>query len=70
LRRDIYVTAAAGGSIALLVADGLGVPRLVATGIAIIVGFGLRALAIRFDIFLPVFRPRPGRMPGHRGEVR
>ena len=70
LRRDIYVTAAAGGSIALLVADGLGVPRLAATGIAIVVGFGLRALAIRFDIFLPVFRPRPGRMPGHRGEVR
>jgi len=70
LRRDIYVTATAGGSIVLLVAEGLGVPRLVATSIAIIVGFGLCAMAIRFDVCLPVFRPRPGRMPGHRGEAR
>jgi uncharacterized membrane protein YeiH len=70
LRRDIYVTAAASGSIALLVADGVGVPRLAATGIAIGFGFGLRAMAIRFDLFLPVFKPRPGRMPGHRGEVK
>jgi uncharacterized membrane protein YeiH len=69
LRRDIYVTAAAFGSIALLVADGAGLSRLVATGIAIGIGFGLRAGAIRFDLFLPVFRPRPGRIPGQHGEV-
>jgi hypothetical protein len=47
-------------------ADGAGLPQLAATAIAIVIGFGLRALAIRFDIILPVFRPRPGRMPGHR----
>ncbi len=64
LRRDIYVTAAAFGSIALLVADGVGLPKLAATGVAIGIGFGLRACAIRFDLFLPVFRPRPGRIPG------
>ncbi|WP_430465255.1 trimeric intracellular cation channel family protein [Tabrizicola sp.] len=69
LRRDIYVTAAAFGSIALLVADGLGLSRLVATGIAIGIGFGVRAGALRFDLVLPVFRPRPGRIPGQRGEV-
>ena len=69
LRRDIYVTAAAFGSIALLVADGVGLPKLAATGVAIGIGFGLRACAIRFDLFLPVFRPRPGRIPGLRGEV-
>lgn len=69
LRRDICVTAAACGSIALLVADGVGISRLVATGIAIGIGFGLRAGAIRFDLFLPVFRPRPGRIPGQRGNV-
>lgn len=69
LRRDIYVTAAAFGSIALLVADGVGLPKLAATGVAIGIGFGLRACAIRFDLFLPVFRPRPGRIPGQRGEV-
>lgn len=69
LRRDIYVTAAAFGSIALLVADGLGLSRLAATGIAIGRGFGVRAGALRFDLYLPVFRPRPGRIPGHWGEV-
>lgn len=69
LRRDIYVTASACGSVAFLLADAAALPRLVATGLAIIAGFGLRACAIRFDLFLPVFRPRPGRMPGHRGEV-
>lgn len=69
LRRDVYVTAAAFGSIARLVADGLGLSRLAATGIAIGRGFGVRAGALRFDLYLPVFRPRPGRIPGHRGEV-
>jgi uncharacterized membrane protein YeiH len=70
LRRDIYVTASACGAVAFLLGDAAGLPRLAVTGIAILTGFGLRACAIRFDLFLPVFRPRPGRMPGHRGEVR
>jgi uncharacterized membrane protein YeiH len=70
LRRDIYVTAAVLGAIAYGLADAAGLPRLDATAIAICAGFGLRACAIRFDLFLPVFRPRPGRMPGHRGEVK
>jgi uncharacterized membrane protein YeiH len=69
LRRDIYVTAAALGSVVFLVAEGFGLPRLAAMGLAVSAAFGLRALAIRFDIYLPVFRPRPGRVPDSRGEV-
>lgn len=69
LLRDINVTAAAFGSITLLVADGIGLSRLAATVLAFGADSGLRACAIRFDLFLPVFRPRPGRMHGHRGAV-
>lgn len=70
LRRDIYVTAAVLGSATYVLAVTLGIPGPAATALAIGTGFGLRACAIRFDLFLPIFRPRPGRMPGHRGEVR
>lgn len=70
LRRDIYVTAAVLGSATYVLANEAGAPGPAATVLAVGVGFGLRACAIRFDLFLPIFRPRPGRMPGHRGEVR
>jgi uncharacterized membrane protein YeiH len=70
LRRDIYVTAAVFGSITYVMADAAGMPGTWTTAVAIGAGFGLRACAIRFDLFLPIFRPRPGRMPGHRGEVK
>jgi uncharacterized membrane protein YeiH len=70
LRRDIYVTAAVLGSSTYVAADAFGLTGTVATAAAITTGFVLRACAIRFDLFLPIFRPRPGRMPGHRGEVR
>lgn len=70
LRRDIYVTAAVLGSTTYVLASALGVPGPAATIMAIGAGFSLRACAIRFDLFLPIFRPRPGRIPGHRGEVR
>jgi len=70
LRRDVYVTAAVLGSATYVLAITLGMPGPAATAMAIGAGFGLRACAIRFDLFLPIFRPRPGRMPGHRGEVR
>lgn len=69
LRRDIYVTAAVFGSVTYVLADAFGLPKPTTTAIAVAAGFGLRACAIRFDLFLPIFRPRRGRMPGHRGEV-
>lgn len=69
LRRDIYVTAAVLGSLTYVGCDAAGLPGPLTTAIAIAAGFALRACAIRFDLFLPIFRPRPGRMPGHRGEV-
>lgn len=63
LRRDIYVTAAVLGSVTYVVGVSLGFPEFTATLAAIAAGFGLRACAIRYDLYLPVFRPRPGRMP-------
>lgn len=69
LRRDIYVTAAVFGSGTNVLANAIGIPGPAATFLALGAGFGLRACAIRFDLFLPIFRPRPGRIPGHRGEV-
>lgn len=70
LRRDIYVTAAVFGSVTYVMADTFGLSGPATTAVAVAAGFGLRACAIRFDLFLPIFRPKPGRMPGHRGEVR
>jgi uncharacterized membrane protein YeiH len=70
LRRDIYVTAAVFGSGTYVLASAIGVPDSSGTVLAVCAGFGLRACAIRFDLFLPIFRPKPGRMPGHCGEVR
>lgn len=61
LRRDIYVTAAVFGSVTYVLADALGLSGPATTTVAVAAGFGLRACAIRFDLFLPVFRPRPGR---------
>lgn len=63
------MTAAVLGSVTYVLADAVGLPGPATTAVAIGAGFGLRAMAIRFDLFLPIFRPRPGRMPGHRGEV-
>ncbi len=70
LRRDIYVTAAVLGSVTYVLGDAAGLPGTVTTAAAIGAGFGLRYCAIRFDLFLPIFRPRAGKMPGHRGDVK
>jgi uncharacterized membrane protein YeiH len=70
LRRDIHVTAAVMGSVTYVLADVAGMPRPETTAIAICAGLGLRACAIRFALFLAVFRPCRGRMPGHRGDLK
>lgn len=70
LRRDIYVTAAVVGSLTYVLLDLFFGAGPATTAIAIAAGFSLRSCAIRFDLFLPIYRPRPGRMPGHRGEVK
>lgn len=56
LRREIYVSAAALGAVVYVVATAAGVdPRL--AGIAgVAAGFGLRAIALGFDLALPGYR--------------
>lgn len=69
LRREIYVSASAAGALLFLLALSMGVPRLWAMSGAVLAAFVIRSLAIRFDWALPVYRPRPGRVPGADGKV-
>ena len=70
LRREIYVSAAATGSALFLLANAAGAPRLWAMSVGLFTAFAIRGLAIRFDWALPVYRPRPGRVPDRHGDVR
>ena len=69
LRRDVYVSAATAGAALFLLAQAAEVPRLWAMGAGLLAAFTIRSLAIRFDWSLPVYRPRPGRVPGARGKT-
>jgi len=60
-RHEIYVTAAMAGAIVFVGLTGLGLPRFAALGAGFVVGFTLRALAIRRNWALPGYKPRPGR---------
>jgi uncharacterized membrane protein YeiH len=55
LRREIYATAAIVGVAAYLVMLTFGMPRAVAFGGGMIVVVGLRLIAIRWSLHLPVF---------------
>lgn len=55
LRREIYATATIVGVAAYLAMQSLGMPRGVAFGGGMIVVVGLRLIAIRWDLHLPVF---------------
>lgn len=55
LRREIYATAAIVGVAAYLVMHALGMPRAVAFGGGMVVVVGLRLIAIRWSVHLPVF---------------
>jgi uncharacterized membrane protein YeiH len=66
-RHEIYVTAAMAGAIVFVALTGLGVPRIAAVGAGFVIGFTLRACAIRYGWALPGYKPRPGREPGDIG---
>lgn len=67
LRREIYVSAAFLAATLDVLALGVGLPPHVATLLGFLGGFGVRALAIRFNWSLPVYRRRPGRTPEQLG---
>lgn len=69
LRKEICVSAAIVGVIALLAHDMAGVARPWATGVALSTAFIIRGAAIQRNWVLPVYKPRPGRIPGDQGEV-
>lgn len=56
LRPEIYVSAAALGASAFVIASQLGAPTPLATAVGFAAGFGLRALAIARGISLPSYR--------------
>lgn len=61
LSREIYATAALAGAGSFVLLDALGLPRDAALIAALIIGFGIRGLAITCGWSLPRYRPRPGR---------
>lgn len=61
LKQELYATAALCSAVAYLVAIGLQDSVLLAAGLAIAAGFGLRAGAIRYSWSLPRYKPRRGR---------
>jgi len=56
LRREIYATAAIVGVAAYLAMQSLGVARAIAFVVGMVVVAGLRLIALRWDMHLPVFR--------------
>lgn len=67
LGKEVYVTAAALGSFTFVALAWLGAPTLVAEGVGVLAGFGLRAGALLRGWSLPAFRqdadPPPGPQP-------
>lgn len=61
LRREIYVTAAALGAGAFVLAVGLGCDRATSALVGFAIAFGIRGLALVFGWSLPIYRARPGR---------
>jgi uncharacterized membrane protein YeiH len=61
VRREIYATAAACVALAYVLLVGAGLERTVATALACAVGFGIRAVALRWNLSLPAYKARPGR---------
>lgn len=56
MRPEIYVTAIALSAFAYVLLAALGVPPLLAAGVALFSGFGLRALAILKGLALPAYK--------------
>lgn len=58
---EIYVTAAVAAALVFVGLDRLGLPREIGISAAILIGFGLRAGALKRGWSLPRYRPRPPR---------
>lgn len=67
LRREIYISAAFLAALLDVLMIHAGLPAAFATSLAFLSGFGLRALALRFNWSLPVYKRRAGRTPGQLG---
>jgi uncharacterized membrane protein YeiH len=63
LRREVYVTAALAAALAFVGLTAAGLARDPATLVAVLTGFSIRGLAIRYRWSLPAYRQRPGRKP-------
>ncbi|MBK5959744.1 hypothetical protein CCR97_16260 [Rhodoplanes elegans] len=63
LSREIYATAALAGATTFVGLSFAGVPRDAALVAGFVVGFAVRAAALRWGWSLPRYRPRPGRPP-------
>jgi uncharacterized membrane protein YeiH len=61
LKQELYATAALFSAVIYLAAISLQTSALLAAGLAISCGFGLRAGAIRYGWSLPRYKPREGR---------
>lgn len=61
LKQELYATAALFSAVIYLAAISLQTSGLLAAGLAISCGFGLRAGAIRYGWSLPRYKPREGR---------
>lgn len=67
LRQEIYITAALLACALDVLALKAGLPGFWASSLGFAAGFGLRALALRFNWSLPVYRRRAGRRPEELG---
>lgn len=67
LRQEIYITAALLACTLDILALMAGLPASWASLLGFVGGFGLRALALRFNWSLPVYRRRAGRTPEQLG---
>ena len=61
LRKELYVTCAAGGAMTFLVCDWFGLPQPFSHIAGFAVGFILRSLGIIWNLSLPAYKNRPGR---------
>ena len=66
LRKEIYISAAMAGAVVFILADGAGIPLLLAAGMGFLVAFGIRSGALAFGWTLPQYKSRPGRDPPER----
>ena len=62
LRREIYATAAAFGALVYVAGVSAGMPAGIVAATAFAVAFGARAVALRWSLSLPTYKPRPGRV--------